>query len=49
LTSQDRGPAIAALLRAIGLDTQQVKAVLERLPAPVRPNSDWSDEAEAMH
>jgi hypothetical protein len=32
LSSRDREGAIAAILRAIGLDAQQVKSVLTRLP-----------------
>jgi AcrR family transcriptional regulator len=34
LTSRDREGAIIAILRAIGLDTSQVKSVVSRLPAP---------------
>jgi len=34
LSWQDREPAIAAILRAIGLDARQAKSVLARLPFP---------------
>lgn len=33
LTSRDREPAIDAILRAIGLDADQVKSILARVPA----------------
>ncbi|PVE21696.1 TetR/AcrR family transcriptional regulator [Microvirga sp. KLBC 81] len=39
LSFRDRNPAIAAILRAIGLDARQTRSVLARLPAPQRDAS----------